>query len=763
MLELDCPAGHRPPPLDIDAAERSRCSRRPDYTPADVRRVQPAPVNAALSPGAYAAGGLLFGFTLGCVVAAAVAATRCWLDDLTGAVRWSAVSLLSIFGLLIVEVVPLVFGVLSRASVPLAALALLLGTMWTTRRRAGGGRRPRAGRTALWPQPSISLAVAGFGLVAASGIGLAFLTVAASTPIESVDALNFHLPGVIGFIRSGSLWHISQFLPGQAQANYPLNGDMLMLALALPWHSLAFVRYDGVPLLLVTGLGLYATARELGAPAAQSTLTSLALLALGPVVVPAVQDVQSDACFLAGFAVGLLFLCRHGRTGDRRDLILSGLGLGIAFGTKWYGLTDIPAVLLAWTVMSLRSRRHWRPVVQELVVLVAFVALAGGIWLVRNLVLTGDPVFDYRLRLFGLTILPAPPQTLRARFGFTLAHYATNLGVLRHYIWPGFRKLFGLNALLMMLGALGALLARATSTTDLDGTSFAISAEQTAGPLVIRDSAPADRPPRRLIDNRLLVLGLSAFLCAIAYAITPYSALGAPGLPEVGANARYGVPALILATPLLAVCLGRLRPTLRVLLELVILASLLYDLHEWIWTSWGRVLVFVAVLAGLLCAVRVSSALRFNIRRPLSAGVLVAAAGIVLVLGVYHYQRVEAQRRYVFPDPTISYVLHRYPSGARIGLSGVWVPYGVEPPAPLFGPRFGNLVGFVGPFHEHRLELYTARGPFVAALRRGRYRLLEIGTGDPIMRFPPEFYWARSAGYKMVIRSRRLILMRASI
>jgi hypothetical protein len=691
-------------------------------------------VNAALSPGAFTAGALVFGFILGCVLAAAVTATRRWLDDLTGAVRWSAVSLLSIFGLLIVEVVPLVFGVLSRVSVPFAALALLLGTMWTTRRRAGDGRRPRTDRTSLWPQPSISLAVAGIAVLAASAIGLAFLTVAAGTPIESVDALNFHLPGVIGFIRSGSLWHISQFLPEQAQANYPLNGDMLMLALALPWHSAALVRYVDAPLLVITGGALYATARELNVPPGPSILASLALLSLQPVVIPALQEVQADPCFLAGFAVGMLFLIRHSRTDDRRDLLLAGLGLGIAFGTKWYGLTDIPAVLVVWAVVSWRKLGRPRPVLRELGVIVLLVALGGGIWLVRNLVLTGDPVFDYRLSVFGLTILPAPPPTLRARIGFTLAHYATATEVLRRHIWPAFRQLFGLSALLMVLGAIVAVV------------------------------TPARKQPgraRQMADRRLLVLGGSALLCAIAYAVTPYSAQGLPGLPQIEPNARYGMPALMLAAPLLAAALGRLRPVLRIPLEVLVLFSLLRDLHQWIWTSWSRVLVFAAVLAGLLGGVRLLARLGLNVRRPLWAAAGLASAGIVVVLGAYHYQRVQAGTPYTPSDPTISFVLARYPTGTRIGLTGVWLSYGPEPPTPLFGPRFGNTVGYVGPFREHRLETYTTPAPFVAALRRDHYRLLEIGTGIPAVLFPAQYYWARSAGYRIVARSTRLILMRA--
>jgi hypothetical protein len=639
-----------------------------------------------------------------------------------------AVSVLAIVGLEAVELVPLACGVLTRGTSVLAAVLLLAGVAIVVQRRSvsgeGADERPVRPRARPFPTPSTGLGA--LALLITGAVWLAWMEVAVTAPVQSADALNFHLPGAISFIQSGSLWHVTQYLVGQAQGNYPQNGDILMLAAGLPWHSLAFVRYVDVPLLAIAGLAVYATARELRAPTGPAALAALALLAIRPVVEPALADVMTDPCFLAGFAIGMLFLVRHGRTQARGDLVLAGLGLGIAFGTKWYGLTDVPALVIVWAILAWQRGGHVTPVLKDLGVVVACILVGGGVWLLRNLILTGNPVFDYRLSVFGLTILPAPPDQLRARIGFSLAHYAGHLDVLRHYVWPVFRQDFGLTGLLLVLGALIAPVLRGRSR------------------------------------HRLGMLAGGALLCALAYAVTPYSAQGFAGAPTlVAVNTRYGAPALVLTAPLLAVVIGRLR-CLRLPLELVLLVLIALNLHHYLWTSAGRVFVNAVALAGLLVLFGLARLLpRWGlvVRPRTIQNALILACGCAVAVAAYHYQRVLAGRPYAPADATIDYVLTHAPTSTRIGVTGIWTAQGVEPVAPMFGPRFGNRLGYVGPFVDHRLEQYTSRARFVAALQRDRYRFLEIGRGIPPVPAPVQMVWARSAGYAPVAQSPRLILM----
>ena len=49
-------------------------------------------------------------------------------------------------------------------------------------------------------------------------------------PSRDIDSLTFHLPNIGRWIQSGSIWRIDQFVPLQANGNYPHNGDLVFLS-----------------------------------------------------------------------------------------------------------------------------------------------------------------------------------------------------------------------------------------------------------------------------------------------------------------------------------------------------------------------------------------------------------------------------------------------------------------------------------------------------------------------------------------------------
>lgn len=685
-------------------------------------------MSGALGPGEFLVGAVQLAVTLGCAAGAATIVVRRRGGGLAGVPRAIALALLTISGVIVAELVPLIAGVLTRATVPLMAALLLLGA--TRIRAADSPAIEAAADGPRFPALAPSAVLAGIGLLATLTAWLAYLELKAPVPVVSVDSLGFHFPGVIRFIQTGSLWSTTEYLPGMAQGNYPQYGDLFLLAAALPWHSLALVRYVDPVLLGLAALSTYAIAIELEAPPSTSALAALAMVAIRPVLGPALPDVLTDPLFLAGFAAGTLFLLRHWRTGARVELVLAGIGLGIALGTKWYGLTDVPVLVAAWIGAALLAGRPRGRLARDLGLLVVVIALAGGVWMVRNLILTGNPVFDYRVSVFGATIFAAPPDPVRAAVGFSLAHYIGDWEVLRRYVWPVFRSDFGVSGALIAIGAIGA------------GARWGNSRLR--------------RAARPAADARIPLLLAGAVLTAVAYAVTPYTAQGLAGMPIlVDANTRYLSPALVLAAPLLALAAGRIG-RLRPVLELALLVSLLVDLHRYLTAPAGRLAVTaIALIAVGGLAVVLA---RGRARRLLGYA---AAVSIAAVAVAYHYQRVLARTPYAPGDPTVAYVLANAPAHTRIGITASWTAQGLVPVAPLFGPRFQNTVAYVGPWIQHRLEQYRTEAPFVAALRRRRYPLLEIGTGFPPAADPKEVRWASAAGYTFVTRSARLVLMRA--
>lgn len=642
--------------------------------------------------------------------------------QLRGAARALAIALWMTIAWLGVHVVPLLFGVLTRgtavgAAVLLAVCVRLLLADVGPRDPEPAPEAPRAG--------PLSWLLAGGGALAVATTWLGYVQQHAAEPQRSIDALTFHLSGATRFVQSGSLWVKAQFVPDQAHTYYPHFGDLTQATLMLPWHSDWAARWAMFPFLVLAAFAVAAVVRELRAPWPTAILVGTAFGAIPAVFLPALEGGLVDALMLFGFAAALLFLVRALRTGRRDELVLAGIGLGLAVGTKWYGPPIAAVTIAVWAGGLLLVRRQWRDVARDGAVLIGVTGLAGGIWLARNWILTGNPVFPAPIEPLGLTIFDAPPDVLRELGGWTIAHYATDRDVLSDYIFPAWRATWQLPGLLALGG--GGL---------------------TAALLLARRR----RLPGGRIAAALLVL---AALAAAVYVTLPYGALGAEGAPrETRANTRYGVPALLIGIVLLGWAAGRL-PRWRPLIEVGLLVATAQGLAS-------RLDVPVREhLLGLLALVAawlfVSLARRG--RRP-----ALAAAAAALVAVVAYGDRKQSpffdDRYRSQSDAVVVRVLDTTPADARIGLTSRWTTKGIAPVQPLFGPRLRRSVEYVGPYVRHMRREYTDRASFDAALRRGRYDALVVGTGDATPNRPPYEDWLRDGGWREELRTDRLELWR---
>src|SRR4051794_40637687 len=415
-----------------------------------------------MSAGDYLIGLLFFAVTLGASLACAAVIARRRLGHLTGAPLVLAYGTLATLVLVGVHLLPGLVGALSREAVAVVAVAVLAAA-WFLVPRPAVRPAPEPPPAATTEDGPVSKVLAGVAIAIVGAAALVFLRHNATVAVAQVDALNFHLPDVARWIQTGTFWRVDEFNPGWAFGNYPQNANVVMLSAVLPWKNDALVRFVNLPFFALTGVGVYAIACELRASRAAAALFGAVALAMPVVLWPALRDGLADPVMLATFATGALFLLRHFRTGRTADLVLAGLGLGVAFGTKWYGVSTVIAVLAVWAVGCLLARRPWRAVGRQLAALGGLVAAAGGFWLLRNLVESGNPVFPVKLGFGGVVLFDAPVDTVRNEGGFTLAHYATKLDVIRDYILPAWERTYGLPGLLLVLGAAGAAVAALTA------------------------------------------------------------------------------------------------------------------------------------------------------------------------------------------------------------------------------------------------------------------------------------------------------------
>src|SRR3954454_18677339 len=573
-----------------------------------------------VTAGQYILGLLVLAVAAGASGAAAAILVRRRLAGLPRYARGAAFGVLWAAALLVATLLPAAAGLLGRASGPICAV-LVLGSVH------GVGRpdaEPAAAEDApAAAEPLVSRLLGGAAFLLIAGWTLAAAWLRSAVPSDGRDTLTFHLPEAVRWMQTGTIWRVDQFEPLLANAYYPQNGDALNLALLVPFHSDAFVRVLSVSSLLVFALAVYALARELRAPPGAAALGAALVASLPITLLTAEEGAKTDLWCLASLAVAGLFLIRQLRTEATADLLLGAAALGLAAGTKWYGLTAAAAVAVAWAIARLVDRARLRRFARELAILIGPSALGCGLWLARNWVESGNPLFPAPVRIAGLTVFDAPPDPVRACAGYTVADYAGNADVLRHILWPIWRASLGAGALLLLAGLVAA-------------------------PVVGR--------PRRQMAG---LAGLGVALLAM-YAVLPYSALGARDQPLfAGPNVRYALPAFALAAVLFACALPRLG-RLRHAVELLALLAVANGLRHGLLVSDGR------LVAGVLAALALTAAVVFvrRLRRSGSRAALALACVALVALGFVR-QRDFYDSRYRGSDAALD-ILAAAPHGTRV-------------------------------------------------------------------------------------------------
>jgi 4-amino-4-deoxy-L-arabinose transferase-like glycosyltransferase len=250
-----------------------------------------------------------------------------------------------------------------------------LRTVW--RQRQGALRR---GANPLW--------------LAAAGLALACAAVGALAPESQYDALWYHLAYPQRYLAAGFFVDV----PHDFVSLYPMTTSLWYgYGLALGGANAAILLHYGF--LLFSAAATVALAQR-GAPGAPPLL-AVALVVTAPTVVWLGTTANIDLAMMLFVTLALYALLRYGEEPRAQWLVLAGLNLGFALGSKHLALFALALfcpglLLLLWRQGA--GRRRALGAAFALGCLSLLVALP---WYARSYVATGNPVFQLLPDVFG--------------------------------------------------------------------------------------------------------------------------------------------------------------------------------------------------------------------------------------------------------------------------------------------------------------------------------------------------------------------------
>lgn len=215
------------------------------------------------------------------------------------------------------------------------------------------------------------------------------------------DELYYHLVAPAVWARAGQIHFFAMGNP--FVTGYPVN-------LELPWGwAMVMTGNDvwadlgGLPFVFIGLAAVFTLCKRLGVAAGHTFWAGL-LFVTTPMVIFHAKSSYIDLPMSVLFAIAAYFLHRYAREGDRIQLLLGGVTMGLMVGAKYSGpymaIAGLLPILYYFRTAPIR-KQTWA---QAFFLYGLPIILLGGFWYGRNLILFQNPLHPMRLTVAGVTI-----------------------------------------------------------------------------------------------------------------------------------------------------------------------------------------------------------------------------------------------------------------------------------------------------------------------------------------------------------------------
>lgn len=229
-----------------------------------------------------------------------------------------------------------------------------------------------------------------YTFLVATSFALAYIvsisSVMSVAPVMANDPLTYHFPAAVHWLQSGRISLFQTWFFNPANTYSPLAGSTFIAWWIAPIGSDVLARIVQQPTVFLAYFALIRLGKCLGLRTAIACIAALALVVSQPFARQCF--VEKDDLYVAAFFLAACAALSKDRLTDRLGPWRLGVGIGLFLATKYTALLAFPALLLA---IDAPFRAGWR--FKQWTIAIAVALLLAGPWFLRNLLMTGNPLY----------------------------------------------------------------------------------------------------------------------------------------------------------------------------------------------------------------------------------------------------------------------------------------------------------------------------------------------------------------------------------